>query len=500
MWRFVISRVKWHHQHGLVEKGYLWRQMCWAHHPASSAPIVVLNKELPSCLLFPIPRMRWIEDYRVDMWSVWCCAWQPGSGSVTVRNITVGHVNSPDAKGRVRSLRPARSQAPPSARPPREAGSRAGLRRRVLTLNWGPRRLRVRAPSPSADGAGQAGQGCRESSERRSPISPSRQEDSDLHTPRPAEGAGDGARSPSPAPQSAGEAPAPQTSWPRPPAQRRPRRAHRPPRVRAAGGLARRLARRCEGTRAGAGGGHMRAGSAAGTRRSRSQQMSLGSSAAHFTRAALRPQAEQPVPVPALASTLPGLPRRSMGRSAVEQEAAAVGGWVSARARRGVRAWRAAGLSLAPRGATWWRAMGTERGCSRAESWAPRFRRRSCRLLIAASAPREAPGRPGSWPWSSSARSSKVSARGRGRRPLRARPASSAFLPGARRPTRPFVWHERTAAPGSRQDHLFPSASSSPLCAPGGDPEAHQDLAASRSCRLCPRASSSNCHTSLCKL
>lgn len=78
-----------------------------------------------------------------------------------------------------------------------------------------------------------------------------------------------------------------------------------------------------------------------------------------------------------------------------------------------------------------------------------------------------------------------------------------AFLPGAGRPTRPFVWHERTAAPGSRRDPLCsPSASSQPsVCALAGDPGSASGLggpAGPASCALAllPRI----CHTSLCKV
>ena len=133
-------------------------------------------------------------------------------------------------------------------------------------------------------------------------------EDSDLLTPRPA-GAGDRPSSPSaPASQSAGEAPAPQTSWPRPQPNSGPRGA--PPtqgaRPRAGspgdwpGGV-----REAHGRGRGAGTCALAARPARGARAPSlnepgipAPRTSLGS--------ALRPQAERPVPVLALASALLG--------------------------------------------------------------------------------------------------------------------------------------------------------------------------------------------------
>lgn len=63
-----------------------------------------------------------------------------------------------------------------------------------------------------------------------------------------------------------------------------------------------------------------------------------------------------------------------------------------------------------------------------------------------------------------------------------------ASLPGAGRPTRPFVWHERTTDPRSRRDPLVPRALlPSPLCVPWpGTREAHRDLAARPVLRAVP--------------
>ncbi|OWK16528.1 hypothetical protein Celaphus_00004089 [Cervus elaphus hippelaphus] len=63
-----------------------------------------------------------------------------------------------------------------------------------------------------------------------------------------------------------------------------------------------------------------------------------------------------------------------------------------------------------------------------------------------------------------------------------------ASLPGAGRPTRPFVWHERTADPRSRRDPLVPRALLlSPLRVPWrGTREAHRDSAALPALRALP--------------
>lgn len=190
------------------------------------------------------------------------------------------------------------------------------------------------------------------------------------YSPRAPRGAGDGPGSPSaPAPQRAGEAPAPQTSWPRPQPNGGPRGAPPTQGARPRAGSPGDWPGGVRGARGRGLGAGTCAQAARPARGARARSLNEPGLPAPRTSPgpALRPQAERPVPVPALASALLG----SQAVDGTERRGPGGGGRRGAGSARepagGLGHGGPQDLSLAPRGATWWRAMGTERGCSRAE-------------------------------------------------------------------------------------------------------------------------------------
>lgn len=194
-----------------------------------------------------------------------------------------------------------------------------------------------------------------------------------------------------------------------PPPQRSPAERDAIPGREAAGGLARRLAGRgARGTRAGEGAGTC-AKAARPARGARARCLNEPGLPAPATSVEPVPRLRVERPYcPAPRVSAPLLPGGRWDGAPRSRRQCPSGGSGSAGALQGTRACRAAG----PEPCSVERQPCDRRWGQSGAAIAPGRESRASASASAHSAPREAPGRSGTWPWSSSARSSKVSAQG----------------------------------------------------------------------------------------